>query len=89
MARSTGPILAIGAITMANRSVFNNEPIDMRIPIATGLAAAAFVLIEQGSEQFAVGVAWVALVAVTLSRVDPAVPAPAESALKWWQQRSK
>lgn len=89
MARSTGPILAIGGITLANRSLFNDEPIEPRILIGTGLAAAAFALIERGSDELAVGVAWIALVAVVLTRVDPAVPAPAESALKWWQKRSR
>lgn len=87
MAASTGPILALGAITFVNRSVFNEQPVDWRIPIATGLAALLF----SGAEtmigpDIPRGIALVALVAITLSRIDPAVPSPAESALNWWNK---
>jgi len=87
MAASTGPILALGALTLANRSVFNDRPVDWRIPIATGIAAMVF----SGAETIVGaaiprGIAMVALVAVALSRIDPAVPSPAESALTWWNK---
>jgi len=89
VARSTGPVLAIGAVTMVNQSLFNGRPIDLRVPIATGLTAVAFALIERPAPELAVGLAWLALVAVLLTRVDPRVPSPTESALKWWQGTSK
>lgn len=87
MAASTGPVLAIGAITVTNRTVFNGMPMDWRIPIATGLAA----LVLAGAETIVGpaiprGVALVALVAVCLTRIDPAVPSPAESAINWWNK---
>lgn len=87
MAASTGPILAVGALTVVNRTVFNGMPMDWRAPIATGLAAIAFA----GAETFmgpAIprGIALVALVAVVFSRIDPKVPSPAESALNWWNK---
>lgn len=84
MARSTGPILAVGAITVVNNTVINGQPIDWRVPVATGLAAAALAFGERISEPLAVGVAWIALVAVLFTRLDPRVPSPAESLVRWW-----
>lgn len=86
MAASTGPVLAIGAITVANRTVFNEEPMDWRIPIATAIAAGLFSLLERVIGTGAVALAWLALAAVVLTRVDPAVPSPAESALLWFEK---
>jgi hypothetical protein len=87
MARSTGPVLAMGAVTMANQSIFNGKPVDLRVPIATGLTAVVFAFGERAAPDLVVGLAWLALVAVLLTRIDPKVPSPAESALKWWQQK--
>lgn len=87
MAATTGPVLAIGAITMANRSVFNAKPVDWRVPIATLIAAGLFSLAEKAIGGAAVGLAWLALTAVVLTRVDPSVPSPAESAVKWFNER--
>lgn len=84
MAKSTGVVLAIGGITVANRVVFNDKEMDWRILVGTGLAALTFSGLEKVNEQAAVGLAYVALVAVLLTRIDPKVPAPTESALKWW-----
>jgi hypothetical protein len=89
MAKTTGPIIAIGAITIANRTVFNDKKMDWRIPLATGLAALLFAGVEQAWEEGAVMLAWTAVIAITLTRVEPDVPAPAESALKWWNAASK
>ena len=87
MAQSTGPILAIGVITVVNRTVFHDQPMDWRVPIAAGMAAAAFSLIEQVPQfgRFAPAIAWIALGTSLLSRIDPTVPSPTESALAWWQ----
>lgn len=86
MAGSTGPILAIGGITMLNQSVFNSKPPDMRVAVATGLAAGVFALAELGGGgDLVVRLSWLALAVVVLSRVDPSMPAPAESALRWWE----
>jgi hypothetical protein len=90
MAGSTGPILAIGGITMLNQSVFNNKPPDLRVAVATGLAAGVFALAENaGGGDLVVKLAWLALIAVSLTRVDPNMPAPAESALRWWEGTRK
>lgn len=87
MARSTGPILAIGGITIANNSLFNGEPLDWRVVVATGGAAMLFALVEKASPELAVGLAYVALVTILFARTNPRIPAPAESALKWWEGR--
>lgn len=85
MARSTGPILAVGAITVANRTVVHGQPMDWRVPIATGLAAGVLALIERGWEDGAVGLAWLALVTVLFVRVEPNTPSPVESAERFWR----
>jgi hypothetical protein len=86
VAGSTGPILAIGGITMVNQSVFNDRPPDLRVAVATGIAAGVFALAENaGGGDLVVKLSWLALIVVCISRVDPKVPAPAESALRWWE----
>lgn len=87
MAASTAPVLAVGGITVLNRTVFNGKEMDWRIPIATGIAAGMFALAEKAVGRGAVYVAYLALAAVVLGRVDPSVPSPAESALKWFNAR--
>lgn len=87
MAESTGPILAIGAITVANRTVFNDEPVDWKVPIGTALAAVLFAGAERAVGRGAVYIAYLGLVTIVFARVDPKVPAPAETALKWFESR--
>lgn len=89
MARTTGPILAIGAVTLANQSLLNDKPIDWRIPIAAGLAAGLFALFEKGWEEAAVALAWTALAATLFTRLTPGVPSPIESAARWWERGSR
>lgn len=87
MAASTGPVLAIGAITVANRTVFNDQPIDWKVPIGTALAAVLFAGAERAVGRGAVYMAYLALVTIVFARVDPKVPAPAETALRWFNDR--
>jgi hypothetical protein len=84
MAASTGPVLAIGAVTLANRVILHQMPMDWRLPIATGIAAGLFALLEKPLGPVAPAIAWLALATVILTRVDPAVPSPAESARIWF-----
>jgi hypothetical protein len=86
MAETTGPILAIGGITLANKSLFNNEPFDWRIPIATGLTAGAFALLEKLWAKGAVAFAWLALVTVLLVRLPGQKKAPVESLADWYEK---
>lgn len=87
MAGSTGPILAIGAITMGNQSIVHGKPIDIRVPVGTAVAAGMFALAERGWEKGAVALSWVALVTVLFTRLDPTIPSPSESFLGWWNQK--
>jgi hypothetical protein len=84
--RSTGPILAIGAITVANQSVLGDEPFDIRVLIATGLSAGIFALIEKATGDVAVALAWLALVGVVFVRLKPGTPAPVERLLQVWNE---
>jgi hypothetical protein len=84
MSRSTGPVLAIGAITIANAVVLHNQAWDWRVPIATGLAAGMFALAERAWEPGAVGLAWIALVTTLFVPLDARVPPPIISAENWW-----
>lgn len=76
MAKSTAPILIIGAITIADKTLqlveLNHFPASTAISFqwrtiaATGLAAGAFALLERVNQPLTVGVAWVALVSTLL-----------------------
>jgi hypothetical protein len=87
VAESTGPILAVGAITVANRTVFNDQPMDWKVPIGTAIAAVLFAGMERAVGRSAVMLAYLALITSVFARVDPSVPSPAESALKWFDER--
>lgn len=83
--KTTGPVLAIGAITMANNVLFNDKAFDWRVPIATGIATGVFALAEKAWEKGAVALAWMALVTILITRVDPKVPSPVETLNNWWK----
>jgi hypothetical protein len=85
MARSTGPILAMGAITLGNASIVHGRPVDWRIPIATGITAGVLALAEHGAPDLVVGLAWLALLTSFLVPIFPGVPTPAESIINYWQ----
>lgn len=88
MADSTAPILAATGITLANRVLFNNKPIDWKIPIAGLLLAGAFAAGEGAMGKPVVRLSW--LVLVTSLVVSPPVRPPlkpdptfVENLLKW------
>jgi hypothetical protein len=82
-------VLATGAMTLANESVFHGQPVNWRVPIASGFAAIGFTLVERAAPKAAVMMAWTGFLVVLITRVNPAVPSPAESALSWWNQAGK
>lgn len=89
MARSTGPILAVGAITIANRSLLAKEqqPVDFKVIGGTAITAMGLAFFERVNEPLAVGLAWVALVAVLFARIDAKAGAPAENLLRIWGEK--
>ncbi len=86
MAKSTGPILAVGAISLGNEVLVAGKPMNWRIPAATGIAAGILALAEKGWKDGAVALAYLALVTVLFVRTDPKVPAPVESFNKWFSE---
>jgi hypothetical protein len=86
MSRTVGPILATGAMTVVNQTVFNDKKMDWRVPIATGLAAVGFSLVEKAAPELAVIIAWTTFLTVLLTRTDPKIPSPVESAAEWWKK---
>ncbi|MER7953062.1 hypothetical protein ABTY59_37355 [Streptomyces sp. NPDC096079] len=86
MSQTTGIILATGAVTVANQTVFHDQPMDWRVPVATGLAAVGFSLAERAWPQGAKVLAWTTLLTVLLTRTQASVPSPVESALEWWKK---
>jgi hypothetical protein len=84
MSRTTGPILALGTITVVNATVFNDRPMDWRVPVGTGLAMIGFNLAERVFPDGAQILAWTALLTAVVTRLDPRTPSPVESATAWW-----
>jgi len=59
---------------------------DWRVPVATGLAAMGFGLAERVWPKGAAILAWTVFGTVLLTRTQPNVPSPVESALSWWNK---
>lgn len=76
MATSTGPVLAVGGVALANTLLLSrNKPDDpfragARIVVGTGIAAALLGLLEQASPELSRALAHLALVAVIFVPVD-------------------
>lgn len=85
--RTTGPILAVGAIALGNEAIVAGQPINWRIPVGTAVAAGVFALAEHAWEEGAVALAWLALVTILFVRTSPNVPAPAEAFSAWWKRK--
>lgn len=83
MSQSTGPILAVGGITIANKTLLNSQPMDWKIVIATGLTAGMFALGDKAWPELSKGLAYLALISVLFVRLDKNTPAPVESLAKW------
>lgn len=84
MSATTGPVLAAGAVTVVNATVFNDQDMDWRVPVAAVLLSGGFYLLEKGAKDIAEAMAWTLLVTTLFTRVDPRVPSPMESAVRWW-----
>ena len=76
MAASTAPILLTGGISYVNGWIGNgknpaSQP-EIRILLATGIAAGGLALIEQipGMQPIAVGIAWIAFITMMLTPLN-------------------
>lgn len=87
MAKSTGPILAVGAISFGRSFVIDGEEPDWRIVAGTAVAAMLFAGAERALPDVAPALAWLALVTVTFVRLTPNRPAPAEALADFLTQR--
>ena len=87
MARSTGPILAMGALTIGNAVVVNNKPFTLWQPLAIGITAAVFAGAEHipGAQPVVVGVAWLAFITVLFVPLNG--PTPVQNFDKWLNQK--
>lgn len=89
VSKTTGVVLATGGITVVNQTVFHGQPMDWRVPVATGLAAVGFSLAERAWPQGAQILAWSMLLTILLARTDPNVPSPTESAVAWFNKTGR
>jgi hypothetical protein len=86
MTKSTGPILAAGALTWANQTLLAEQPqtfvldTTVRIGVATGLLAGILYGIEKVSPNVASALAYTALLTTLLVRIN-GKPTPLERAL--------
>ena len=87
MPASLGPILAAGGLVWGNAVIVHNHgPLEQqqaRVLVATLASAAGLSVLEKVMPATATLVAWLALTAVILVRVEPNVPSPLESIMAW------
>jgi hypothetical protein len=83
VANSTAPILAAGGISFANHWIGNNQGIDMKILVATAVAAGGLALLEKvpDMEPLATGLAYIVLVTVLIAPFGKG-KSPVQNALK-------
>jgi len=87
VARSTGVVLAVGAVTFANEALFaplagaGKVQVNWRIIPATAGLALALALLERVAPGFAVGLAWLSLLTVLVVPFGNA-PTPLDNAVK-------
>jgi hypothetical protein len=89
MASSTGPILAAGAITWANVTLFEGDdvsfdvPETVRIVVATGIASAGLSLLGKFSPDLAYGLSLAAILTVLVVPIGRTHQSPATRALEF------
>jgi hypothetical protein len=82
MAKSTAPILLVGGISFFNQWL-GNDNLDLKILVATGIAAGGLALVEQvpGLAPLAEGIAWIALITLLFTRLG-GKPSPIDNLTK-------
>lgn len=93
MSRSTGPVLATGAITLVNTIVLDDTDVEWneaaKVIVATGLVAGGLGLLERIAPDLAVTMAWATMIVMLFTRVNPQIPSPTERVAVWWDKASK
>jgi hypothetical protein len=74
-----------GALSFANSSLLNQQPVNWKIPIATGIAAVMLSGIEKVWGEGATAMAWMAVVAVLFVPINNK-PSPIENLLTFLQK---
>lgn len=82
MARSTGPMLLVGGMEFANEYL-NGGTVDIKVLLATGIAAGGLAIIEQipGFAPIAVGIAWIGFVTLMFTSIH-GKPSPVQTIQK-------
>lgn len=81
MAKSTGPILAVGGLTALNDTLTGS--FDLKVLIATGAAALVFSGLEKAFGQPVVMLSYLALVTAVVVPLRSGKPTPAQSIIKY------
>ena len=82
MANSTAPMLLVGGMEFANEYLASGT-IDIKVLLATGIAAGGLAIVEQipGMEPVAVGIAWIAFITLMFTRLN-GKPSPIDTIQK-------
>lgn len=82
MAGSTGPMLAVTAISFGNQWLGNGvNPPPIRILVAGGVATAGLALLSKVSDPLAGGIAWIAFITLMFTRLN-GKPSPVDNLAK-------
>lgn len=86
MAATTGPILAIGALTVFNDVVIGNKGLtdEFRVLAAVGIGVGVFAGLEKLNAQIAKGIVYIALVTAIVAPLAKDKTSFAERAAKWF-----
>jgi hypothetical protein len=77
MSATTGPIIAIGAVSFGNEFI-QGEGLNFKIVLATGIAAGILSLLEHLSVELALGITWIALVTELLAPPKKGLKSPVQ-----------
>jgi hypothetical protein len=83
---STGPILAAGAVVIGNALIIHDKTwaSQARTAVGIGVVAGGLALVDQLDPKVGRAFAWLVLIGVLFTRVDPNTPSPLESFASWW-----
>ena len=74
MAASTGIVLSMGAIVLANQVLVQHKPFNVKIALATGLLAIGLGVLDKASPELATGLALIAFVTAMVAPISGQSP---------------